>query len=63
MSRWTSQREACDQGASAVEYGLIVFAVAAVAALVIFSLGLVNQASFKSSCDQIKSKIEASDCP
>jgi pilus assembly protein Flp/PilA len=43
-----------DEGASAVEYGLIVFAVAAVIALAVFSFGGAVRGMFQNSCDTIK---------
>jgi len=46
-----------DIGASAVEYGLVVFAVAAVVALVVYSLGGVAAAMFSESCQVIDSQI------
>ncbi|GEM_PF-779590 len=42
-----------DEGASAVEYGLLVAAIAAVVVVVVFALGgLVNNV-FKSTCNEI----------
>ena len=43
-----------EDGASAVEYGLIVFAIAALIVLVVFSLGTANRATFTDSCQTIK---------
>jgi len=51
-----------EAGASAVEYGLIVFAIAAVIALIVFALGLVNRDSFHSSCEQITTQIANTNC-
>jgi pilus assembly protein Flp/PilA len=42
-----------DEGASAVEYGMIVFAVAAVIAIAVFSFGSTVRGLFQSSCDTI----------
>ncbi|HET7387878.1 MAG TPA: Flp family type IVb pilin [Nocardioidaceae bacterium] len=54
-------RPARDQaGASAVEYGLIVVAIAAVIAIVVFALGGLVQQLFGSSCTTMHSKISAS---
>ena len=44
-----------DDGASAVEYGLIVFAVAALVAIAVFGLGKVVRDSYVDSCTTIKS--------
>ena len=43
-----------EDGASAVEYGLIVFAIASMVVLIVFSLGLVNKEMFADSCESIK---------
>ena len=51
-----------DSGASAVEYGLVLVAIAAVIALVVFSLGVINRNSFDSSCDKIKTQVTNSGC-
>jgi len=52
-----------DEGASAVEYGLIVFAVAAVIALAVFSFGGAVHDLFQSSCDTISNKTNSTTCP
>ena len=43
-----------EDGASAVEYGLIVFAIASMVVLIVFSLGIVNKEMFADSCQSIK---------
>ena len=43
-----------EDGASAVEYGLIVFAIASMVVLIVFSLGIVNKEMFAESCTDIK---------
>jgi pilus assembly protein Flp/PilA len=43
-----------DEGASAVEYGLLVAAIAAVIIIVIFALGGVIKDVFKNTCSSIK---------
>jgi pilus assembly protein Flp/PilA len=43
-----------DSGASAVEYGLLVSAIAGVIALVVFALGVVTQEAYQDSCSSIK---------
>jgi pilus assembly protein Flp/PilA len=53
------QRFRGDDGASAVEYGLIVFAIAAVIALVVFALGSVLSTSVNNSCNHIKSTLNS----
>lgn len=46
-----------ETGASAVEYGLIVFAIAAVIAAIVFMLGNVVQDTFTGSCDRIADEV------
>ena len=40
-----------DEGASAVEYGLLVAAIAAVIILLVFALGGFVKGAFKTTCD------------
>lgn len=40
-----------DEGASAVEYGLLVAAIAAIIILVVFALGKFVQGAFDDTCD------------
>lgn len=42
-----------DEGASAVEYGLIVTGIAAVVILVVFALGSFVKGTFKDTCDSV----------
>ena len=44
-----------EDGASAVEYGLLVAAIAAVIVIVIFALGGVVKGLFSKTCDSISS--------
>jgi pilus assembly protein Flp/PilA len=44
-----------DEGASAVEYGLLVAAIAAVVVVVVFALGGLVRDKFNSTCNGIKS--------
>ena len=53
-------RECDDRGASAVEYGLIVFAIAAIVAVVVFALGVVNRELFQDSTTCIEKRDSAS---
>jgi pilus assembly protein Flp/PilA len=39
-----------DEGASAVEYGLVVAMIAAVLVAVVFTLGLLTKGKFSSAC-------------
>ena len=45
-----------EEGASAVEYGLLVAAIAALIVLIVFSLGGIVKDVFKKTCDEIKAK-------
>ena len=40
-----------DEGASAVEYGLLVAAIAAIIILIVFALGKFVKGAFKDTCD------------
>ncbi len=46
-----------DAGATAVEYGLIVFAVAAVIAVAVFAFGGTVVSLFADSCQEIAAKV------
>jgi pilus assembly protein Flp/PilA len=52
-----------DRGASAVEYALMVAAIAAVIVLIVFALGGVLQNSMTSSCDTISQAAKTQSCP
>ncbi len=45
-----------EQGASAVEYGLLVAAIAALIVVIVFALGGVVKDVFTNTCTTIKSK-------
>jgi pilus assembly protein Flp/PilA len=46
-----------DEGASAVEYGLLVAAIAALIVVIVFALGKVVQNVFKDTCDKINTPV------
>ncbi|MDQ1486765.1 MAG: pilus assembly protein Flp/PilA [Actinomycetota bacterium] len=48
------RRHKDDTGASAVEYGLLVAAIAAVIVVIVFALGGVLQDKFKSTCKSVE---------
>jgi pilus assembly protein Flp/PilA len=48
-------RHRSDTGASAVEYGLLVAAIAAVIVVVVFALGNVLNSKFQDTCSKIAS--------
>ena len=43
-----------EDGASAVEYGLLVAAIAAVVVTLVFALGGMIKGSFQTTCDSVK---------
>ena len=48
------QRRRTEDGASAVEYGLLVAAIAAIIVLIVFAIGKFVQAGFKDTCSGLK---------
>jgi pilus assembly protein Flp/PilA len=48
-----------EEGASAVEYGLLVAAIAAIVILLVFAIGGWVQGAFKKTCDDLKEGSEA----
>jgi pilus assembly protein Flp/PilA len=55
-------RRSRDDGASAVEYGLIVVAIAAAVVLIVVTLGQTVNGLFDSSCDEIAGPISGTSC-
>jgi pilus assembly protein Flp/PilA len=51
-----------DEGASAVEYGLLVAAIAALIVIIVFALGHVIRSVFDQTCDTIASNTSNSSC-
>jgi pilus assembly protein Flp/PilA len=51
-----------DSGASAVEYGLIVAAIAAIVVTVVVSLGAVVGDTFSDSCTKLNQMDTSQDC-
>jgi pilus assembly protein Flp/PilA len=56
-------RKRQDEGASAVEYGLLIAAVAAVIAVTVFSLGGVVSGLFASHTSCFSSQMNSQPCP
>jgi pilus assembly protein Flp/PilA len=52
-----------DEGASAVEYGLLVAAIAALVVIIVFALGSVVKSTFDRTCDEIGSKDTSTTTP
>ena len=48
-----------EDGASAVEYGLLVAAIAALIVVIVFALGGIIRDVFQKTCDTIDSKVQA----
>jgi pilus assembly protein Flp/PilA len=53
LQRLVHGRRTDEKGASAVEYGLLVAAIAALIALVVFGFGSVVKGVFKDTCGKI----------
>ena len=53
--REIAKRRNSDEGASAVEYGLLVAAIAAVVILLVFAIGTYVKGAFKTTCDAFSS--------
>lgn len=49
-----------DEGASAVEYGLLVAAIAAIIVLLVFAVGKFVKQGFQETCDGIKAEASTS---
>jgi len=49
-----------EKGASAVEYGLLVAAIAALIVVIVFALGNLVQGVFTETCTEIQSKASVS---
>jgi pilus assembly protein Flp/PilA len=58
----TAMRLVKDRGASAVEYGLMIAAIAAVIVAIVFGLGGVVQEIFTTTCDTITNEVNGGDC-
>ena len=50
-----------ETGASAVEYGLLVAAIAAVIILIVFAIGRVTQGSYAQTCSNLKGEMNSSE--
>jgi pilus assembly protein Flp/PilA len=58
IQQWLIARRE-EKGASAVEYGLLVAAIAAVIVIIVFALGSVVNGVFQNTCDSIASGASA----
>lgn len=56
-------RRAQDTGATAVEYGLMVAAIAAVIVAIVFGLGSLVQTVFTDTCNSIDAQNSTTACP
>ena len=60
----TAAKKRDDEGASAVEYGLLVAAIAAIIVLIVFAIGKFVRAGFSDTCEALDANSTASaDCP
>ena len=57
-----TDREHTEDGASAVEYGLLVAGIAALIVLIVFALGGTVAALFSDSCGTITAEIQSTSC-
>ena len=55
IQRFVNRKDQED-GASAVEYGLLVAAIAALIVIIVFALGGIVKEVFQDTCDTIKSE-------
>lgn len=63
--RGIRRHQKSDEGASAVEYGLLVAAIAAVIVVVVFALGGLVKNKFNDACNGIKTNghtVTSADC-
>lgn len=58
-----SLRARRDDGASAVEYGLLVAAIAALIVVVVFALGGIVRDVFEGTCEAVESGVEGANPP
>ena len=67
MQRLVAARRKDETGASAVEYGLLVAAIAALIVVAVFGIGKIVGNSFKTTCSTLKTQSGAADtvatCP
>jgi pilus assembly protein Flp/PilA len=56
LQRWKQRFRRNQAGASAVEYGLLAVAIAAVIVLIAFALGGLVQELFGDTCDSVQSE-------
>lgn len=54
------QRRRTEDGASAVEYGLLVAAIAAIIVLIVFAIGKFVQKGFSDTCDAMDDNMTVS---
>lgn len=54
-----SGRRRTEDGASAVEYGLLVAAIAGLLAIIVFAIGGSTTASFTDTCEKLKTGLAA----
>jgi pilus assembly protein Flp/PilA len=59
---FSSTRRRSDDGASAVEYGLLVAGIAALIVAIVFLFGGVIKSAFSKTCGTISSKGSAATC-
>jgi pilus assembly protein Flp/PilA len=61
--RRVAARQRGEDGASSVEYGLLVAAIAAIIVLVVFAIGTWVKGAFDETCTNLQSASPAAECP
>jgi pilus assembly protein Flp/PilA len=61
--RRVAARQRGEDGASSVEYGLLVAAIAAIIVLVVFAIGTWVQGAFNETCTNLQEATPAAECP
>ena len=51
-----------ESGASAVEYALLISAIAAVIMAIVFAMGLVVRTQYTATCDELSTRIAGTAC-
>jgi pilus assembly protein Flp/PilA len=61
--RRVAARQRGEDGASSVEYGLLVAAIAAIIVLVVFAIGTWVKGAFDETCTNLEKASPAAECP
>lgn len=61
-TKFKALRAARDRGASAVEYALVLAAIVAIVAVLVFALGGIVQRQFRDACQKVANGTVPSEC-